>query len=186
MVRSTEITLDAKRRKEAEAVAREAFDLCVKAMRRRAQAPMRVRKGWSPKLKITWRKGARVSRGSSSQVKLALTEYIAEDGSRVVLREYARIADDPTIGDLLAYDWRLIVKALVAHEVAHSAQFSPETGKTQQWRAVYGKPHSLGWRRIYAYLRSELGVNEEAKAQGGAVGRTASTRFLEHEQDLVA
>jgi hypothetical protein len=94
--------------------------------------------------------------------------------------EYARIADDPTIGSFVAAadEWAPL-KAAIAHETAHAIQYT--IGRKVRRQAMHPRlnfdvpawqerldwktPHGDGWRAAYAMLRRELGLTR--KSLGG-------------------
>lgn len=83
--------------------------------------------------------------------------------------EYEFIANDPTVGSFKTYSWFHKVAALIAHEVAHAAQFTLMadcnevvkqlkmahhndviyTAETDRIRRAHGED----WQRLYAHLR---------------------------------
>lgn len=173
-------TLTSKRVSEAEQVARQAFAECLAAMRRRSHAPLVVRAGWSPELNISWHPHHNTSHGSAIRVTLVLGHHAnAPENTVTLFAEYSRVANEPAIGSVLTNDWRHKVRILTCHEVAHSAQYAP-LSKDSQWAKEFKKPHGMGWRRIYAYLRKELGVNEAIRSAGGLITQKEIEKAIQY------
>jgi len=114
--------------------------------------------GWKPKVKCVWSGKQKISYGGINGITLAMKSIIMQPN----FVEYASIDKDPTIGGFETQDWRIRLKAVIAHELAHAAgQYiwiekdrNPALLRTRHGRIDYVKAHGDGWRRIYALLRS--------------------------------
>ena len=70
--------------------------------------------------------------------------------------EYRSFADDPVIGNIIDCDDReLLLKCLVAHEVAHHIQMKYGL-YTRYLKNTFHKPHGDGFKTIYRELRHTL------------------------------
>jgi len=161
------------KREHVQRVAQQAFEECLKALRRKT-SPVDVGRGWRPDLRCSFDQRHSVSHGSASRVFLALQNYVEDDNRVFSYREYASLKNEPALGPFLTGNWQHAVRALVAHECAHAGQFQArnvEQVPTVNWRREFSKVHGTGWRRIYAYLRKELGVNRDIRSVGGFLGQ---------------
>lgn len=139
-------------------------------------------------IKISWSASRRVSnaglRNNTPWLSLALWNRVGRHidngdsaflhgASEQVFDEYAHIRQSKTIGSCRG-SWRVIVAAVVAHEVAHVAQDAgayASTGGAVNLKKLTRKdllvPHGLGWQEIYRYLRVNW-VNKLDGYIGGA------------------
>lgn len=108
-----------------------------------------------PKVKISFHPRRVKSLGGVNGLSFALHPFIRDELSllqeKATLHEYASFADDPDIGTISG-NWRIVIKALVAHEMAHWAQYSRDVTK-KGWAIDYRKPHGVGFQEIYRFLR---------------------------------
>lgn len=89
------------------------------------------------------------------------TFYIDEE--RRSCWEYPSHRDCKIIGAFVANP-ELVLKATVAHEIAHHIQYAYKDRFSPAMKKELRKPHGLGWKRIYGWLRSEL-INPEIREQ---------------------
>jgi hypothetical protein len=104
-------------------------------------------------------------RGGIPFVSLAVRKYLAgavSSGMDWNFIEYKNFQNDPVIGSLKNVTWQEAVRCLVAHELAHAAQyFKPVTIAAKAAFGMSGmdgaskdaKGHNVLWRKIYSDLR---------------------------------
>ena len=93
------------------------------------------------------------SYGSRDHICIDMQRYRQ---SFISFTEYRSFADDPVIGSIIDCDDReLLLKCLVAHEVAHHIQFKYGL-YTRYLRNNFHKPHGDGFKTIYRELRRTL------------------------------
>jgi hypothetical protein len=93
------------------------------------------------------------SYGSAQRIIIDLRDY---RNSHTCFNEYKSFADDPVIGSIIDCDDReLLLKCLVAHEVAHHIQ-SRYGAWTRYLKNTYRKPHGDAFKTIYRELRRTL------------------------------
>ena len=121
----------------------------------------------SPTVKISFNPRRRKSYGGTKGLRFALNHFVnlrvyGDDGIKyepvsedyqVTLKEYTSFADSPDIGTISG-NWRLIVRVLVAHELAHWIQYTKSVTKPAD--VDYRKPHGVGFQEIYYFLRSRV------------------------------
>ena len=104
------------------------------------------------------------SYGSAAHICIDMRRYRQ---SFISFTEYRSFADDPVIGSIKDCDDReLLLKALVAHEVAHHIQ-SRYGSWTRYLKNTYRKPHGDAFKTIYRELRRTL-VNPYIQNQQAA------------------
>ena len=104
------------------------------------------------------------SYGSAAHICIDMRRYRQ---SFISFTEYRSFADDPVIGSIKDCDDReLLLKALVAHEVAHHIQ-SRYGSWTRYLKSTYRKPHGDAFKTIYRELRRTL-VNPYIQNQQAA------------------
>jgi len=93
------------------------------------------------------------SYGSATHICIDMQRYRQ---SFISFTEYRSFADDPVIGSIKDCDDReLLLKCLVAHEVAHHIQ-SRYGAWTRYLKNTYRKPHGDAFKTIYRELRRTL------------------------------
>jgi hypothetical protein len=129
----------------------------------------------APDLKVdpilSFAKGIKTSRGghinNNTYMKLAVWRYANayELGININEFEYKHYRNDPVIGELRGVHWTKGLSLLIAHELAHVIQFSPNTVTaakvsvgldTLDNRNQILKGHDWFFQRIYADLRSQF------------------------------
>jgi len=104
------------------------------------------------------------SYGSATHICIDMQRYRQ---SFISFTEYRSFADDPVIGSIIDCDDReLLLKCLVAHEVAHHIQ-SRYGAWTRYLKNTYRKPHGDAFKTIYRELRRTL-VNPYTNRSGAA------------------
>lgn len=101
-------------------------------------------------------------------ISLAVRKYNTA-GNDIKLREYAHIDRDPEIGSVTG-DWKDIIAAIAAHELAHAVQhfrfnkimMAGElfTGGLDKWPSVDITSHGELWQSIYRDLRCNFVNNK--------------------------
>jgi|TARA_R110001592_G_C12860265_1_gene722769 hypothetical protein len=93
------------------------------------------------------------SYGGANRICIDMQRYRSNRSS---FKEYASFADDPVIGNIVdCDDLELLLKCLVAHEVAHHIQ-SRYGAWTRYLKNTYRKPHGDAFKTIYRELRRTL------------------------------
>jgi hypothetical protein len=105
----------------------------------------------APRVRISFSRGRKSSRGGRRGVSFAVYRYSIND--TCTLKEYAHFENDPEIGSYTGH-WKDVLKVLVAHEVAHWAQYSSLVKREPG--LDYSRSHGSGFREIYRYLRTYL------------------------------
>lgn len=133
----------------------------------RAASPVQAPASFSEKMevKISWHPNRRRSNGGfikgRPRLSLALCA-IRPDRDVIPLREYKHIRESPVIGSCEG-PWQVFLATLVAHEVAHAAQYAALHSLGFACKDVHPKllkrTHGEGWQEIYRYLR-ESWVNQ--------------------------
>jgi hypothetical protein len=128
------------------------------------------------KLKYHWRQVRAEGFGGFNKVpyiRISLARFYFEEvlNGRNQFHEYKRLRKEPDIGSFEA-DGETCLMALVAHEIAHAAQWTIKVKRRERKPYRYlvdpkdipldtlDKPHGKGWQRIYRYLRQRL-VNKK-------------------------
>lgn len=108
-------------------------------------------------------------------ISLHLTNWL---GSLVgTYHEYAQFKDDPEIGEIDYCERRQGIYALVAHELAHAAQWSLILGVTKGYNVEYAhggltdRGHGALWQEIYRDLRNNF-VNGEKYMENVEIAQT--------------
>ena len=105
------------------------------------------------RLKVKTKHSGQRSYGFSDLISIDMGEYRR---CLTSFTEYKSFADDPVIGTIRNCDDReLLLKCLVAHEVAHHIQFKYGL-YTRYLRNNFHKPHGDGFKTIYRELRRTL------------------------------
>jgi hypothetical protein len=133
---------------------------------RRKNCPLPSPKGWKPDITLSWSPHHRTSHGSKHRVFFAMNHHLGKN--RLV--EYKSIANEPAIGSIAVTDPLDVYRALACHEVAHALQFAHNRRSRPK---DYNRPHGPGWKRLYAYLRHETGLNDKIREEGGGIGSNA-------------
>ena len=116
------------------------------------------------RLEIRTKYRSQSSYGSAAHICIDMQRYRQ---SFISFTEYRSFADDPVIGSIKDCDDReLLLKALVAHEVAHHIQ-SRYGSWTRYLKSTYRKPHGDAFKTIYRELRRTL-VNPYIQNQQAA------------------
>lgn len=139
----------------------------IKASMRKCQSFAKREYGINKKCKLTL-STARDARsfGGSSGIRLYPLRHLNKEsswcwnGEKWIWREYKLIEDMAAIGRFETTDWKLIIRALVAHEFAHFIQGVLYHQGNKRMR----KSHGEGWRDVYADLRWLL-VNRELRSE---------------------
>lgn len=108
---------------------------------------------------------SQASNGGAARICIDMQRYRSKLSS---FKEYASFADDPVIGNIPdCNDRELLLKCLVAHEVAHHVQY--RYGPHTRWlKNNYQKPHGDGFKNIYRELRRTL-VNPKIKPMSAPI-----------------
>ena len=106
-------------------------------------------------LKIKVRDSGQLSRGG----KYGITIDIGNTTSRLAwsghIHEYKAFAKDPVIGSFPCKSPEKAIAWVVAHEIAHHAQYRYGPSTRWLWK-TYHKPHGHGFQAIYRILRSRI------------------------------
>lgn len=155
-------------REEAEAIAEETLKRGVRALRLKRYDFSFV-SHWEPCIRRhRWHRRQTGSRGGwygdGFAISLSYTGYVPVSGEGVVRwKEYQHIENNPVYGGFVG-DWRLVVKALTLHELAHAAQDGIK--KVGRHRKIdYRTAHGQGFQQILRVLRMEV-LNPELKTAG--------------------
>ncbi len=68
--------------------------------------------------------------------------------------EYTHIKDDPEIGSFMTRDWRLVVKSLIAHELAHTIDIlkDPSVLHRRAYKGNGDGHHGRTWQNRYRWI----------------------------------
>lgn len=137
---------------EIERFAHEELVAAVAVFQERLPGDWKLNRRTPPVLRLSWDPHRRASWGGPRSVSLMLAEVYRIDlfGGYfpIHFEEYAHIRNKPDIGSFHSDDWRDILAALVAHEVAHFLQCHVVAPWVDMERA-----HGSGWQLIYRILR---------------------------------
>ena len=105
------------------------------------------------RLQVRTKYRSQSSYGSDTHICIDMGEYRRGLTS---FTEYRSFADDPVIGNIIDCDDReLLLKCLVAHEVAHHIQMKYGL-YTRYLKNTFHKPHGDAFKTIYRELRRTL------------------------------
>jgi len=115
---------------------------------------VRVRLDFSPYRTRSW--GGQ--RNNRNFISLALNRYtIASLSDKPIdFKEYSSFSYHPIIGDVNNVHWKKALLALIAHELAHAAQFSDVGSNVVAASNLSNKDksgHGFVWKKIYQSLR---------------------------------
>ena len=105
------------------------------------------------KLSVTTKCRGQASHGGTGGITIDLTDFRAGGGC---FEEYDSYANSPLIGSITGcFDSELLLKAEVAHEVAHHIQdaYGPHS---KHLKSTYRKSHGEAFKAIYGELRRVL------------------------------
>ena len=106
-------------------------------------------------LKLKVRTSGQLSRGGKYGIKIDIVDTVCRIERSGRINEYKAFAKDPVIGSFACKSREKAIAWVVAHEVAHHAQY--RYGPSTRWlRATYRKPHGHGFQAIYRILRSRV------------------------------
>lgn len=105
----------------------------------------------APRVRISFHPKRRISRGGLSGLSFGLNHWMRH--GELTFSEYASYRQDPEIGAIKG-PWQTIVKVIVAHELAHWAQYSGAVRRPSG--PDYRKPHGDGFQDIYRFLRRKV------------------------------
>ena len=139
---------------QVKAIVEKAFNEMVKHLRVRLDVP-----SWNPKLGISFSQHRRRSWGgvrrNSPFVSMNLFAWIGF--RRGEFREYASFKHDPVIGGIKDCTREQGLRCLIAHELAHAAQYSIIVGikgsKCFAHGGIDDRGHGALWKQIYRDLR---------------------------------
>jgi len=152
-------------RQEVEAEARRMIQHAC-ALLRKSESPMTPPSGFHADMviKMSWHPNRVSSNGGYWKGKphLSLVLKNMKPDAVTLKDEYAHIEQSPVIGSFRG-PWQVRLAGVIAHEVAHAAQFTAKFKRGSVFRTV-GKrdlspTHGSGWQEIYRYLR-ESWVNQ--------------------------
>ena len=117
---------------------------------------VKVRLDFNPRRNRSW--GGK--RNGQNFISLAMTylKTIQENHMAASFFEYASFANDPVIGSLHNVTWKKALAALIAHEIAHAAQYSEATTSVMAAHNLNNShvpAHGLVWKIIYKTLRTK-------------------------------
>lgn len=97
-------------------------------------------------------------RNGRNFISLCLKNHLSASENSVKMNfvEYATFNDDIIIGGIYYAHWKKAVSALIAHELAHAAQFShvgASVAAGNNYDSNDSKGHGIVWKTIYASLR---------------------------------
>lgn len=130
---------------------------------------------WMPFFRLDWSEGRKRSNADASgkRVSMAMRRHVPLSGEGPgTMHEYASIDGKPGIGGFEADDWRKVLRAVVAHEMAHCVQMLLCGREKRAGRPVperLSNPHGEGWQEIYAHLRRAAVNGWEAEATPEAI-----------------
>ena len=115
---------------------------------------VRVKMDFSSRRNRSW--GGR--RNGKNFISLCLKNYLtmSEIGTKMNFVEYASFNDDIIIGGIYYTHWKKALSALIAHELAHAAQFSDVGGTIaagNNYDSKDSRGHGIVWKKIYMGLR---------------------------------
>jgi len=118
----------------------------------RAQSPVRYKKEILRNKRVRIRWSGKISRGGKRGISIApLPEIMSTN-----FIEYDRIKKLKDIGSFEG-NLQTRIFALIAHEMAHVAQYSYEEAiNLEIVPSALKQPHGLGWQEIYRYLRVNM------------------------------
>lgn len=109
-------------------------------------------------LSITWSSARRLSYGGYRKSRPFVSLSLKDVKEHCVLKfiEYKSLQKSTVIGSFRG-PWPVYVAGLVAHEVAHTVQFTQRYQPGIRLKGISEesllKPHGLGWQEIYWHLR---------------------------------
>lgn len=110
------------------------------------------------KLSVTWSSARRLSYGGYRKSRPFVSLSLKDVKEHCVLKfiEYKSLQKSNVIGSFRG-PWQVYVAGLVAHEVAHTVQFTQRYQPGIRLKGISEesllKTHGLGWQEIYRYLR---------------------------------
>lgn len=125
------------------------FDLAVD----NARQHWKIKTGtWNPSFSLKWSGSS--SWGWETGIELVFDPEEVIIGNRFAGAEYEHIAKDPEIGSFFSSDWRPVILALIAHELAHSLTILkyPEDVNLTPDAKNYDGQHGKRWQSIYRWL----------------------------------
>lgn len=156
---------------QIKAIVEKAFEEMVEHLRVKLDVP-----SWNPKLGISFSQHRRRSWGGIRHnrpfISMNLFGWIGF--KRGEYREYASFKSDPVIGGIKNCTREQGLRGLVAHELAHAAQYSIITGIKGSKCFAHGGSNDRGhgslWKTIYRDLRVNF-VNGESKMETSVVSQ---------------
>ena len=105
-------------------------------------------------------------RNGNNFISLSLKKYLtaSENNRRVDFVEYATFNDHRTIGGIYYAHWKNALLGLIAHELAHAAQFSDvgvNVAAGNKYDSRDSRGHGVVWKKIYTGLRINFVNNVE-------------------------
>lgn len=94
-------------------------------------------------------------RNNRNFISLALNRFVYAD-KPISFKEYSSFGYHPVIGDVNNVHWKKALLALIAHELAHAAQFSSVGTNVIAASNLTNKDqsgHGFVWKKIYQALR---------------------------------
>ena len=106
-------------------------------------------------LEVIDKKGV-TGRGGGTIIKINMSYWQSYDGLHDYT-EYKSFNEDPVIGEYEVQNFEQTIWLQVAHEVSHHVQYAimPRLGMGRYYNE-YRKPHGIGFKRIYRYLRRDF------------------------------
>lgn len=144
-------SLDKKSKKIIRQYARVMFDQAVE----RCRTHYRMPKDWDPLLKTRFAHGSSWADGDGILLSFQFEPDDLVNGGRYWdAPEYTHIKDREHIGSFMTKDWRVVVKSLIAHELAHNIDWIKTPHKVWK-RAHKGNgdgSHGRSWQDRYLWI----------------------------------
>lgn len=144
-------SLDKKSKKVIRQYARVMFDQAVE----RCRTHYRMPNDWDPFLKIRFNKS--FSWANEDGILLSFQfepDNLVNSGRYWDAPEYKHIKKDPVIGSFMTKDWRVVVKSLIAHELAHNVDLTknPEIMYRRAYKGNGDGHHGRTWQNRYRWI----------------------------------
>lgn len=144
------IKVDAETKKRVRRYAVAMFDQAVEKCRSHYRLPT----GWNPKFSVRFSGSCSYATEEGVSILVQLGDDGTYAGRYFDAPEYHHIADDPEIGSFMTRDWRMVVRSLIAHELAHNVDLTmdPSLPYRRANKSNFDGFHGTKWQQRYRWI----------------------------------